>query len=94
MGNGIIIGNTGSAHDGFPPTPVIAGSGTVKYDGMPAARVGDPLAPHAKPQHPPHGRTISGGSSSVMVDGKPAARVGDPVSCGGTLEGGTSVNIG
>jgi uncharacterized Zn-binding protein involved in type VI secretion len=94
MGNGIVIGHIGSDHAGFPPTPVLAGSGTVKYDGIPAARKGDPLAPHAKPKHPPHGRSISGGSSTVMIDGKPAARVGDAVSCGGSLKGGSSVNIG
>ncbi|ASA57987.1 MULTISPECIES: type VI secretion system PAAR protein [Vibrio] len=94
MGNGIVVGNTGSDHDGFPPTPVTAGSGTVKYDGIPAARQGDPLAPHDKPKHPPHGRSIAAGSGTVMVDGKPAARAGDPISCGGALQGGSSVNIG
>lgn len=94
MGNGIVVGNIGSDHGGFPPTPVTAGSGTVKFDGVPAARLGDPLAPHSKPKHPPHGRTIAGGSGKVMIDGKPAARAGDAVSCGGSLVGGSSVNIG
>ncbi|NOH79396.1 type VI secretion system PAAR protein [Vibrio sp. RE86] len=94
MGNGIIVGDIGTEHDGFPPTPVIAGSGTVKIDGVPAARLGDPLAPHDKPKHPAHDRAIAAGSNTVKIDGKPAARSGDPVSCGGVLQGGSSVNIG
>lgn len=44
MGNGIVVGHLGTDHDGFPPTPVTAGSATVRYDGIPAARLGDPLA--------------------------------------------------
>ena len=47
------VGDIGTDHDGFPPTPVTAGSPDVFIDGMPAARVGDPLAPHSKPKHPP-----------------------------------------
>ncbi|WP_038176979.1 MULTISPECIES: type VI secretion system PAAR protein [Vibrio] len=94
MGNGIIVGHIGTEHDGFPPTPVTAGSGSVKIDGIPAARQGDPLAPHDKPNNPPHGRTIAAGSGTVNIDGKPAARAGDAVSCGGVLQGGSSVNIG
>lgn len=42
MGNGIVVGHLGTDHDGFPPTPVTAGSATVRYDGIPAARLGDP----------------------------------------------------
>ncbi|WP_261887487.1 type VI secretion system PAAR protein [Vibrio aerogenes] len=94
MGNAVKVGNIGSDHDGFPPTPVTAGSPTVKFDGIPAARVGDPLAPHSKPKHPPHPRSISSGSSTVMIDGKPASMTGCSVSCGGTLIGGGTVNIG
>lgn len=94
MGNGIIVGHIGTEHDGFPPTPVIAGSATVNIDGVPAARQGDSLEAHDKPNHPKHGRTIASGSGTVMFDGKPAARAGDPVSCGGVLQGGSSVNIG
>lgn len=26
MGNGIVVGHLGTDHDGFPPTPVTAGS--------------------------------------------------------------------
>ncbi|MFM2589314.1 type VI secretion system PAAR protein [Vibrio sp. TBV020] len=94
MGNGIIVGHIGSGHDGFPPTAVISGATTVKIDGIPAARQGDSLEPHDKPKHPKHGRAIASGSGTVMIEGKPAARSGDSVSCGGTLQGGSSVNIG
>ncbi|MDC0612747.1 type VI secretion system PAAR protein [Vibrio sp.] len=94
MGNGIVVGHVGTDHHGYPATPVISGAGTVTYDGIPAARLGDPLVIHAKPLCPPHPRFIAAGSPTVMVEGKPAARVGDPVTCGGVLIGGSSVNIG
>lgn len=88
MGNAVKLGDKDTGHDSHPPTPVTAGSSTVKVDGVPLARQGDPLASHG------HNRNISGGSSSVFIDGKPAARTGDAVSCGGVLIGGGSVNIG
>lgn len=53
MGNAVRLGDTGTDHDGFPPTPTTAGSGTVKIDGIPVCRLGDPLASHDKPK-PPH----------------------------------------
>ncbi len=94
VAKGIIVGHIGSDHDGFPPTPVISGSSTVKIDGSPAARLGDALAPHDKPKHPLHPRSISSGSATVVFDGLPAARAGDSVDCGGVLQGNSSVNIG
>lgn len=94
MGNSILVGHIGTAHGAWPPTPVIAGAGTVKIDGIPVARVGDPLMIHAAPCCPPHPRFVAAGSGTVMIEGKPAARVGDPVTCGGVLVGGSSVNIG
>ena len=87
-------GDTGTDHAGFPPTPIIEGSSNVFIDGLPAARVGDSLMPHAKPNHPPHPRSISSGSSTVFINGKPAAITGGDVSCGGVTIGGGSVNIG
>ncbi|MEZ9178001.1 type VI secretion system PAAR protein [Vibrio kanaloae] len=94
MAKGALVGDIGSGHDGFPPTPIIAGSSTVKIDGRAVARQGDPLEPHDKPKHPKHPRAIKDGSKTVMIDGKPAARVGDAISCGGAIIGGSSVNIG
>ena len=43
----VLLGDMGSDHDGFPPTPVIAASPDVLIDGKPVVRQGDPLAPHA-----------------------------------------------
>ena len=40
------IGDIASAHGCFPPTPIIAGSGDVFINGIPAARLGDAAAPH------------------------------------------------
>ena len=94
MAKAVKVGDIGTDHDGFPPTPVTAGSPDVKFDGVPAARVGDPLAPHDKPKNPPHGRSISSGSSTVFINGKPAAITGGAISCGGVTIGGGTVNIG
>ncbi|ODS10576.1 type VI secretion system PAAR protein [Vibrio scophthalmi] len=94
MANGALVGDVGSEHDGYPPTPIISGSPTVKIDGRAVARLGEPLESHDKPQHPKHSRAISAGSKTVMIDGKAAARVGDAISCGGVILGGSSVNIG
>lgn len=94
MPKAVKVGDTGTGHDGFPPTPVTAGSPNVNIDGAPAARVGDPLAPHDKPKHPPHGRTIASGSSTVFINGKAAAITGGSVSCGGVTVGSGTVNIG
>lgn len=88
MGNAVKLGDIDTGHDSHPPTSVMAGSSTVKVDGLPLARQGDPLAAHG------HARNISGGSSTVKVDGKPVARTGDTVGCGGVLIGGGTVTIG
>ena len=88
MGNAAKLGDRDTGHGSFSPTAITRGSPTVKVDGVPLARTGDPLAGHGHP------RVISSGSGSVFVDGKPAARTGDAVSCGGVLVGGGSVNIG
>jgi uncharacterized Zn-binding protein involved in type VI secretion len=90
----VLLGDLGTEHQGFPPTPVIAGSPDVLIDGKPVARVGDPLAPHSKPKHPPHPRAIAAGSATVLINGIPAAVTGSAVSCGGVTIGSGSVVIG
>nr|VVV06126.1 hypothetical protein AW0309160_03610 [Aliivibrio wodanis] len=94
MAKAVKVGDRGTDHDGFPATLVTGGSPDVKIDGMPAARVGDPLAPHSKPKHPPHGRKITSGSATVFINGKPAAITGSTISCGGVTIGNGTVNIG
>ncbi|EGQ7810703.1 type VI secretion system PAAR protein [Vibrio parahaemolyticus] len=94
MTQGALVGDMGSEHEGYPATPIISGSPTVKIDGKAVARKGDALTAHDKPKHPSHPRFIKEGSSSVKIDGLPAARVGDAISCGGVIVGGSSVNIG
>ena len=59
--------------------PTVAGSGTVKIGGLPAARVGDKCICIGPPD------SISAGSSSVMINGKPAARMGDATAHGGKI---------
>lgn len=88
------VGDIGTDHDGFPPTPIIEGSQDIIIDNKPAARVGDALAPHSKPNHPPHDRAITTGSKTVFFNYKPAALTGSEVGCGGVIIGGSSVIIG
>lgn len=88
------IGDIGTDHDGFPPTPIITGSPNIIIDNKAAARVGDSLAPHSKPGSSPHPRTISAGSSTVFFNGKPAALTGGGIDCGGVVIGSSSVIIG
>lgn len=92
--NVVLLGDIGTDHNGFPPTPVIAGSPDVLIDGKPVARIGDPLAPHSKPKHPPHPRAIASGSSTVLINGIPAAVTGSAISCGGVTIGSGTVVIG
>jgi len=90
----VLLGDLGSDHEGYPPTPVLAGSPDVLVDGKPVARLGDPLAIHSKPLHPPHPRAIAGGSSTVLINGQPAAITGSAITCGGVTMGSGSVIIG
>lgn len=88
------LNDIGTDHDGYHPTKVTAGSPDVFIDGLPAARVGDPLEPHDKPSSSKHDRSIATGSSTVFINGKPAALTGGKISCGGVTIGSGSVNIG
>ncbi|WP_395343628.1 PAAR domain-containing protein [Ningiella sp. W23] len=88
-------GDIGSNHGAWHPSPIIAGSGDVFINHIPAARKGDALAPHVKPKSPPHGRSISQGAPTVFINNKPAARVGDAIDCGGSVAmGSPNVFIG
>ncbi|MGY4028409.1 type VI secretion system PAAR protein [Aeromonas rivuli] len=88
------IGDIGTDHDGFAPSPIITGSPDIIIDNKPAARVGDKLAPHTKPGSSPHDRAITTGSSTVFFNGQPAALTGSEIGCGGLVIGGSSVFIG
>ncbi|WP_252109560.1 MULTISPECIES: type VI secretion system PAAR protein [unclassified Halomonas] len=83
----VLLGDIGTDHDGYPPTPVIEGSPTVIMDGKPVARLGDALEPHDKPNHPTHSRSIAQGSGTIFVDGKPVALTSHAVDCGGVVIG-------
>ncbi len=76
-------------HGCFPPTPATVGSPNVSFDGIPALRKGDAVAPHGCGNCPPHGRAVSAGSPTVFVNGRPLARVGDGVDCGGSVAAGS-----
>ncbi|WP_240488167.1 MULTISPECIES: type VI secretion system PAAR protein [unclassified Halomonas] len=90
----VVVGDMGTDHENFPPSPVTAGSPDVFVDSKPVGRVGDPLEPHAKPNHPPHPRSIASGSTTVLINGRPAALTGGSVDCGGVTIGSGSVIIG
>lgn len=88
------LGDKGTEHNGYHETVITAASPTVFVDGVPAARLGDPLTAHSKLDHPPHPRKIATGSATVFIDGLPAARAGDAIDCGGVVESVGTVNIG
>lgn len=84
-----------TGHACFPPSKVIAGSDNVAINGLPAARLSDPLMSHGCGKCVPHARNIAAGSSSVFINGLPSTRVGDAINCGGTMATGSAdVNIG
>ena len=49
---------------------IVSGSGTTNADGIPVARLGDPVAG-------PYVATITSGSGTTNADGIPVARIGD-----------------
>ena len=83
------LGDIGSGHGCFPPTPAISASPDVYHDGIPSLRKGDAVAPHGCGNCPPHGRSVSAGSPTVYINGRPAARVGDAIDCGGSMSAGS-----
>src|SRR5690554_2502478 len=83
----VLLGDLGTDHEGFPPTPVINGSPDVLIDGKPVARVGDQLAQHSKPKHSPHPRTIASGTAKTHTNGTHA-------SSGAQLRSSTSSHVG
>ncbi|EKO3958185.1 type VI secretion system PAAR protein [Vibrio fluvialis] len=88
------LGDIGSEHDCFPPTPITAGSSGVMINYQPTVRQGDSLQDHGCPcdkmPHGNHPRAVSGGSSGVFIDGKAAARLGDAIDCGGAIASASS----
>ncbi|GAA4497432.1 type VI secretion system PAAR protein [Pseudaeromonas paramecii] len=89
-----LLGDMGTDHDGFHPSPIISASPDVLLDNKPVARQGDALAPHTKPKHGPHPRSIAGGEASVLINGKPVAVTGSDISCGGVVIGSGSARAG
>ncbi|MEJ2682234.1 MAG: PAAR domain-containing protein [Gammaproteobacteria bacterium] len=79
------MGDVDTGHHPFPPTPIITGNASVLIEGMPAACLGDQLAPHH-----PGTRQILSGAPNVSIGGKPAARVGEAINCGGIIATGAS----
>src|SRR5260221_12043486 len=77
------------------------GSPNILINGLPAARVGDPVSCRMATGSAP---VISEGSSTVFFNGKPAARMGDKISNGGSIvngsgnvfigDGGAMISIG
>ena len=88
------VGDLGSAHGGFPATPILSGSSDVLVQGRAVARQGDGLLAHAKPKKGSHGRQIAGGEPSVLVYGRPVAISGCAISCGGVVIASHSVVAG
>ncbi|EAS1760890.1 type VI secretion system PAAR protein [Salmonella enterica] len=88
------LNDKGTQHDSYYETVIITSSLMIFIDRLPVARMGGPLTPHSKPEHPPHPRKIAGGSSTAFIDDLPAARTGDGMDCDGVVIGGGTVNTG
>ena len=78
------LGDIGSGHGCFPPSPAMQGSPNILINNRPAVRQGDAYVPHGCSNCPPHGRNLSQGSPTVLFNNREAGRVGDPISCGGS----------
>lgn len=83
------LGDIGSAHGCFIPSPAIQGSPDVSINGKKAVRKGDAYLPHFCGNCPPHPRFLSKGSKTVSINGKAAGRVGDSIGCGGKAQTGS-----
>lgn len=89
------LGDNDTGHDACPPTALSSASGNVLINGKGAGRVGDSYVAHGCVTHPSHSGVIAAGSGTVFINGSPAGRIGDPVSCGGSVdEGSSNVQIG
>lgn len=84
------LGDLGSGHECFPPSPAIEGSSDIIINGRPAVRVGDAYVAHGCNSCIPHPRNAAEGSSTVNFNGRPAVRVGDGINCGGKAQIGSS----
>lgn len=67
--------------------PIVAGSGDVFINGIPAARVGDSAVCACASD------SIAAGSGTVMINGKPSARIGDSCAHGGAVAAGSPTVI-
>ena len=76
---------------------VAAGSDNVIINGLPAARLGDPVTPHLKPGSKycvTHGSVIAVGSSTVFINTRPAAYLGSKlVACTAVATGSPNVFV-
>lgn len=69
--------------------PIAMGAGTVRIEGLPAARIGDMAVCNGPPD------AVAMGSGTVRIEGPPAARMGDATAHGGVIVGGAgTVMIG
>jgi uncharacterized Zn-binding protein involved in type VI secretion len=75
-------------HGCFGTHQVQAGSGNVFANGIPVARLGDPVNVHCCGPVC-HSGTFAAGAGKVFVNGKPCIRIGDPCECGSTAAAGS-----
>lgn len=97
------VGDTVNTGHGCSVTvPIVNTTQTkVKINGILAAVIGDPLAPHTilidgncVPHEDPAVTKVLSGSSLVSIEGKAAARVGDLADLGSIITGSPNVIIG
>lgn len=83
-----------SGHGCHPPQNVDTGSPDTYINGIPAARVDDPVTAHTC-GNDTHSSTVSTGQTNVFINGKHAGIIGSGVQCGGIVaEGSRDTFIG
>jgi uncharacterized Zn-binding protein involved in type VI secretion len=68
---------------------IVSGSSTVRTNGSPTARVGDPVAGHGKAPH--SSPVMATGSPNVFANNIPVCRAGDIATCGHPASGSGNV---
>lgn len=86
-----------TGHSCSTTSTIIATQGVVRINGIPAARKGDPIAPHTILSGlfcVPHSAVVNEGSRNVRIVGRSAARIGDSADFGSVAKGSNNVRIG
>lgn len=88
------VKSIGSAHESYPDTNAIEGSGDTTVNSLEVHCESHALASHGSPSPSgAHPRALAQGSPDTYINSLQAGRIGDPVDCGGLIVTGSSDTI-